>query len=29
MTELTKEQLIKEAKLKIAVAKCYPNSEMA
>ncbi|TGB88879.1 DUF551 domain-containing protein [Escherichia sp. E3659] len=29
MTELTKEQLIEEAKLKIAVAKCYPNSEMA
>ncbi|AMF91654.1 hypothetical protein EYD65_004699 [Escherichia coli] len=29
MTELTKEQLIKEAKLKIAVANCYPNSEMA
>ncbi|EQA4539079.1 valyl-tRNA synthetase, partial [Escherichia coli] len=29
MTELTKAQLIKEAKLKIAVAKFYPNSEMA
>ncbi|MFP3110414.1 DUF551 domain-containing protein [Escherichia coli] len=29
MTELTKEQLIEEAKLKIAVAKCHPNSEMA
>ncbi|HCX7788080.1 TPA: DUF551 domain-containing protein [Escherichia coli] len=29
MTELTKEQLIEEAKLKIAIAKCHPNSEMA
>ncbi|EIZ6883464.1 DUF550 domain-containing protein [Escherichia coli] len=29
MTELTKEQLIEEAKLKIAVAKCHPNSGMA
>ncbi|ECD3769701.1 hypothetical protein E0S08_26255, partial [Salmonella enterica subsp. enterica serovar Onderstepoort] len=29
MTELTKEQLIEEAKLKIAIAKCPPNSEMA
>ncbi|HBA3706621.1 TPA: hypothetical protein J5F79_000895 [Escherichia coli] len=29
MTELTKAQLIKEAKLKITVAKFYPNSEMA
>lgn len=29
MIELTKEQLIEEAKLKIAVAKCHPNSEMA
>lgn len=29
MAELTREQLIEEAKLKIAVAKCYPNSEMA
>ncbi len=29
ITELTKEQLIEEAKLKIAVAKCHPNSEMA
>ncbi len=28
MTELTKEQLIEEAKLKIAVAKCHPNSGM-
>ncbi|EPF4178529.1 hypothetical protein ACSSEF_004804 [Escherichia albertii] len=26
MTELTKEQLIEEAKLKIAIAKCHPNS---
>lgn len=29
MTELTKEQLIEEAKLKIAIAKCHPNSGMA
>ncbi|OVB40565.1 hypothetical protein, partial [Escherichia coli] len=29
MTELTKEKLIEEAKLKIAIAKCYPNSGMA
>lgn len=29
MAELTKEQLIEEAKLKIAIAKCHPNSEMA
>ncbi|EKC3891949.1 dTDP-6-deoxy-L-hexose 3-O-methyltransferase [Escherichia coli] len=29
MTELTKEQLIEEAKLKIAVAKYHPNSGMA
>ena len=29
MTELTKEQLIEEAKLKIAVAKCHPNSGVA
>ncbi|GCN99182.1 hypothetical protein [Escherichia coli] len=29
MTELTKEQLIEEAKLKIAIAKCHPNSERA
>lgn len=29
MTELTKEQLIKEAKLKIAIAKCHPNSGVA
>lgn len=29
MAELTRGQLIKEAKLKIAVAKCHPNSEMA
>ncbi|MEK8928986.1 hypothetical protein P2Q74_24230 [Escherichia coli] len=29
MTELTKEQLIDEAKLKIAIAKCHPNSGMA
>ncbi|EEC8950863.1 hypothetical protein QSE63_004957 [Escherichia coli] len=29
MTELTKEQLIEEAKLKIAIAKCHPNSGVA
>ncbi|MDZ4927381.1 hypothetical protein GLO38_08990 [Escherichia coli] len=29
MTELTKEQLIEEAKLKIAITKCHPNSGMA
>ncbi|HBA6806700.1 TPA: DUF551 domain-containing protein [Escherichia coli] len=29
MTELTKEQLIEEAKLKIAIAKCHPNSGLA
>ncbi|HII2467534.1 TPA: hypothetical protein ACYZ2Y_000893 [Escherichia coli] len=29
MTELTKEQLIEEAKLKIAIAKCHTNSGMA
>ncbi|HAP0139834.1 TPA: hypothetical protein IRQ32_003914 [Escherichia coli] len=29
MAELTKEQLIEEAKLKIAMAKCHPNSGMA
>ncbi len=29
MTELTKEQLIEEAKLKIAITKCYPHSGMA
>ncbi|EEU9512463.1 TPA: hypothetical protein ACH9TN_005123 [Escherichia coli] len=29
MTELTKEQLIEEVKLKIAIAKCHPNSGMA
>ncbi|EOU5862087.1 DUF551 domain-containing protein, partial [Escherichia coli] len=29
MTELTKEKLIEEAKLKIAIAKCYSNSGMA
>ncbi|WP_332832181.1 DUF551 domain-containing protein, partial [Escherichia coli] len=29
MAELTKEQLIEEAKLKIAIAKCHPNSGMA
>lgn len=29
MTELTKEQLIEEAKLKIAIAKCHLNSGMA
>ncbi|EPA8031986.1 hypothetical protein ACQ6YV_004756 [Escherichia coli] len=29
MTELTKEQLIEEAKLRIAIAKCHPSSEMA
>ncbi|HDZ3948311.1 TPA: hypothetical protein RSZ85_000659 [Escherichia coli] len=29
MTELTKEQLIEEAKLKIAIAKCHPNSGWA
>ncbi len=29
MTELTKEQLIEEAKLKIAIVKCHPNSGMA
>lgn len=29
MTELTKAQLIEEAKLKIAIAKCHPNSGMA
>lgn len=29
MTELTKEQLIEEAKLKIAIAKCHSNSGMA
>ncbi len=28
MTELTKEQLIKEAKLRIATVKCYANSEV-
>ncbi|EPR7284501.1 hypothetical protein ACU8C1_002858 [Escherichia coli] len=28
MTELTKEQLIEEAKLKIAIAKCHTNSGM-
>ncbi|ELG8255603.1 DUF551 domain-containing protein [Escherichia coli] len=28
MTELTKEQLIEEAKLKIAIVKCHPNSGM-
>ena len=29
MAELTKEQLIEEAKLKIAIAKCHTNSGMA
>ena len=29
MTELTKKQLIEEAKLKIAIEKCHPNSGMA
>ncbi|WP_096216247.1 hypothetical protein [Escherichia coli] len=29
MAELTKEQLIEEAKLKIAITKCHPNSGMA
>ncbi|EKR5653137.1 hypothetical protein P8M94_001689 [Escherichia coli] len=29
MAELTKEQLIEEAKLKIAIAKCHPNSGVA
>ncbi|MBC6569240.1 hypothetical protein [Escherichia coli] len=29
MAELTKEQLIEEVKLKIAIAKCHPNSGMA
>ncbi|EGF7426360.1 hypothetical protein F6S90_19595 [Escherichia coli] len=29
MAELTKEQLIEEAKLKIAITKCYPHSGMA
>ncbi|WP_096319022.1 DUF551 domain-containing protein, partial [Escherichia coli] len=29
MTELTKEQLIEETKLKIAIAKCHPNSGVA
>ena len=29
MTELTKKQLIEEAKLKIAIAKCHPNSGVA
>lgn len=29
MTELTKDQLIEEAKLKIAIAKCHPNSGVA
>ncbi|EOW3360607.1 DUF551 domain-containing protein [Escherichia coli] len=29
MTELTKEQLIEDAKLKIAIAKCHPNSGLA
>ncbi|EGW69014.1 hypothetical protein LGZ29_002553 [Escherichia coli] len=29
MTELTKEQLIEEAKLKIAITKCHPHSGMA
>ncbi|EFN9661540.1 DUF551 domain-containing protein [Escherichia coli] len=29
MTEFTKEQLIEEAKLKIAIAKCHPNSGLA
>ncbi len=29
MTELTKEQLIEEAKLKIAIAKCHTNSGIA
>ncbi|WDB52229.1 hypothetical protein PS037_22110 [Escherichia albertii] len=29
MAELTREQLIEEAKLKIAIAECHPNSGMA
>lgn len=29
MAELTKEQLIEEVKLKIAIAKCHPNSGVA
>lgn len=29
MAELTKEQLIEEAKLKIAITKCHPHSGMA
>ncbi|OSL39429.1 YcgB [Escherichia coli TA464] len=29
MAELTKEQLIEEVKLKIAIAKCHPNSGLA
>ncbi|MED0641308.1 hypothetical protein RCU94_09130, partial [Escherichia coli] len=29
MTELTKEQLIEETKLKIAIPKCHPNSGVA
>ncbi|MEJ9962476.1 DUF551 domain-containing protein [Escherichia albertii] len=29
MAELTREQLIEEAKLKIAIAKCHPNSGVA
>ncbi|WP_425270083.1 DUF551 domain-containing protein [Escherichia albertii] len=29
MTELTREQLIEEVKLKIAIAKCHPNSGVA